>query len=153
INNIPADPRLDKIYAEKLDYTVSPLLREVRRERRVEMMMEGLRREDLIRWKAGRLMEVPLRGMKFTEEKQAIYDGSNKDKDTRKTAFAYQAKLDTDVFVDADGFIIGFPKASRITDGTLVWDNKYYYFPIPLQELSLNPNLTQSPGWQDIPRN
>ncbi|MBD5347385.1 MAG: RagB/SusD family nutrient uptake outer membrane protein [Bacteroides sp.] len=153
VNAIPADPRLDKIYAEKLDYTVSPLLREVRRERRVEMMMEGLRREDLIRWKAGRLMEVPLRGMKFTEEKQAIYDGSNKDKDTRKAAFAYQAKLNTDVFVDGDGFIIGFPKASRITDGTLVWDDKYYYFPIPLQELSLNPNLTQSPGWQDIPRN
>ena len=152
VNSIPEDPRLDAIYADKLDYTVSPLLREVRRERRVEMMMEGLRREDLIRWKAGRLLEVPLRGMKFTTEKQAIYDGTNTDKDTRNKPFAYQAKLGTDVFVDSDGFIIGFPKASRVSNGTLVWDDKYYYFPIPLQELSLNPNLTQAAYWQDIQR-
>lgn len=36
----PADPRLDKIYRDKLDYTVSPLLREIRRERRIELAME-----------------------------------------------------------------------------------------------------------------
>lgn len=37
VGNEPTDPRLDKIYAEKLDYKISPLLREIRRERRVEM--------------------------------------------------------------------------------------------------------------------
>ena len=149
IANIPADPRLDAIYADKLDYTVSPLLREVRRERRVEMMMEGLRREDLIRWKAGRLMEVPMRGMKFTPEKQAIYDGNKKGMNDRKTEYARQAELDTNVFLDDDGFIIGFPKATNVKDGTLVWHDKYYYFPIPYQELSANENLKQNPYWED----
>lgn len=31
-------------------------------------------------------------------------------------------------------------------------DNRDYYYPIPLDELSLNPALTQNPGWDDIDR-
>lgn len=143
--NLISDPRLDKIYSEKLDYTVSPMLREIRRERRVELMMEGQRREDLIRWKAGKLMEVPLRGMKVTSAKETIYaDG--------KSTQAIPATKGTDYFLDGDGFIIGFPKASNVSNGTLVWNDKYYYFPIPLADLELNPTLLQSPGWEDIVR-
>ena len=65
VGSEPADPRLDKIYADKLEYTVSPLLREIRRERRIEMAIENRRYEDLIRWKAGKLLTVPMRGMHF----------------------------------------------------------------------------------------
>ena len=148
LENVPADPRLDKIYADKLDYSVAPILREIRRERRIEMAMEGLRREDLARWKAGKLMEVPLRGMKFTAEKQKLYDGSN----TAKPTIAMKASLGSDVFVDSEGFIVCFPRAARITNGTLVWENRYYFWPIPLQELTLNKNLKQNPGWNDISR-
>ncbi|MDR1153467.1 MAG: RagB/SusD family nutrient uptake outer membrane protein [Bacteroidales bacterium] len=143
LQNIPADPRLDQIYAERLHYPVSPLLREIRRERRVEMAMEGLRREDLVRWKAGKLMEVPMRGMKFTAEKQKLYDGTN----TGKAKNAPKAILNDDVFVDSEGFIIGYPKSPEISNGTLKWEDRYYYWPIPLRELKLNANLTQSPGW------
>jgi len=148
LQNIPADPRLDQIYAEKLTYPVSPLMREIRRERRIEMVMEGLRREDLVRWKAGKLMEAPLRGMKFTVEKQKLYDGTN----TSKAKNAPKATLNNDVFIDGDGFIIGYPKSPNVTNGTLVWEDRYYYWPIPLRELELNKNLTQSPGWKDIAR-
>jgi hypothetical protein len=148
LSNIPADPRLDNLYAEKLGYAVSPLLREIRRERRVELALEGLRREDLARWKAGRLMEVPFRGMKFTPEKQELYNG----KQTAKPIIAMQAVLNVDVFVDSEGFIIGYPKSPRVTNGTLIWSDQYYYWPIPLQELELNKNLTQSPQWQDVSR-
>jgi len=148
LQNIPADPRLDKIYAEMLDYPVSPLLREIRRERRIEMVMEGLRREDLVRWRAGKLMEVPLRGMKFTAEKQKLYDGTN----TSKEKLAVKATLNSDVFVDNEGFIIGYPRTPNITNGTLRWEDRYYYWPIPLRELELNSNLTQTAGWLDIDR-
>jgi hypothetical protein len=151
LDNIPADPRLDKIYAEKLDYSVSPILREIRRERRIEMAQEGLRREDLVRWKAGKLMEVPLRGMKFTAEKQALYNGDNIGKVVNGVKItAFKATVNVDVFVDADGFIIGFPRAPRVSNGTLKWEDRYYAWPIPLQELKLNPNLKQNPGWQGI---
>lgn len=73
LTNIPADPRLDAIYAKYLDYSVTPIIREIRRERRVETMMEGMRYEDLMRWKAGRLFTVPVRGMKMTQEKIELY--------------------------------------------------------------------------------
>ena len=148
MNNIPSDPRLDKIYAEKLDYPVSPILREIRRERRVEMVMEGLRYEDMMRWKAGRLFTVPLRGMKFTEEKQKLYDGTKID----PPITARRATIGTEVFVDSEGFIIAYPRDTRVIEGVLPWSDRRYYWPIPFEQLTLNENLTQSPGWEDIPR-
>ena len=148
MNNIPPDPRLDKIYAEKLDYPVSPILREIRRERRVEMVMEGLRYEDMMRWKAGRLFTVPLRGMKFTEEKQKLYDGTKID----PPITARRATIGAEVFVDSEGFIIAYPRDTRVIEGVLPWSDRRYYWPIPFEQLTLNENLTQSPGWEDIPR-
>ena len=152
ISNLPDDPRLDKIYAEKLDYPVSPLIREIRRERRVEMVLEGLRYEDLMRWKAGKLLTVPLRGMKFTAEKQAMYDGTHEAVTNPPTWTAKKATIGKEVWIDGDGFLIAYPRDPRITDGTLPWSDKRYFWPIPFDQLTLNKNLTQSPGWEDIKR-
>jgi hypothetical protein len=148
LQNIPQDNRIDNLYQQYAGYVPSPILREIRRERRVEMAMEGLRREDLVRWKAGKFIEKPIRGMKFTDEKQKLYDGTNTD----KTKSAPKAILNADVFVDSEGFIIGYPKSPNVTGGVVKWDDKYYYNPIPLQELELNKELVQNPGWQDIKR-
>ena len=41
----------------KWEVSISPLLNEIRRERRVELACEGLRWNDLCRWKAGKLIE------------------------------------------------------------------------------------------------
>ena len=41
----------------KWEVPISPLLNEIRRERRVELACEGLRWNDLCRWKAGKLLE------------------------------------------------------------------------------------------------
>lgn len=41
----------------KWEVAISPLLNEIRRERRVELACEGLRWDDLRRWKAGKLLE------------------------------------------------------------------------------------------------
>lgn len=43
----------------KWEVAISPLLNEIRRERRVELACEGLRWDDLRRWKAGKLLENP----------------------------------------------------------------------------------------------
>ncbi|GHT00835.1 hypothetical protein AGMMS49525_00040 [Bacteroidia bacterium] len=150
LGNIPADTRLDAIYAEKLDYSVTPLLREIRRERRVEMAMEGVRYEDLMRWKAGKLLTVPLRGMKFNAAKKALYDGRYDVKTSGITA--RKAIIDTDVFIDADSFLIVYPRDPRVVNGTLPWDDKRYYWPIPKDQLELNKNLTQTWDWEDISR-
>lgn len=142
----PADPRLDKIYADKLDYTVSPLLREIRRERRIELAIENHRYEDLMRWKAGKLLTVPLRGMNFLSV-QDLYDGTH----NSKPETAVEVELNKTVFVDNDGFIICYPKSpyKNTIKGTLPWDDYRYYWPIPKEELIMNPNLEQNKGWED----
>lgn len=155
LSTIPADPRLDAVYAEKLDYSVSPILREIRRERRVEMMMEGMRYEDLMRWKAGKLLTVPVRGMKMTAEKVALYDNRtdlvNPKTGIKETA-APKVVLGNNVRVDEKGFIIPWPTSTTVINGVLPWNDKRYYYPIPLNELLMNPDLTQNPGWKDINR-
>ena len=29
------------------------------------------------------------------------------------------------------------------------WDDKLYLYPIPIQDITLNPNLEQNPGWEN----
>jgi hypothetical protein len=143
IGNEPNDPRLDAIYADKLGYSLSPLLREIRRERRVEMVWEGLRYVDLMRWKAGKLMTVPMRGMKMTAEKQTLYATAH----SISSAGYYNvaAVKDKEYYLDADGFIIAYRNTPGLDGtGTLPWSDKRYYWPIPKQEIELNPNLKQS---------
>lgn len=146
VGSEPADPRLDKIYTDKLDYTVSPLLREIRRERRIELAIENRRYEDLMRWKAGKLLTVPMRGMNFMSV-QNLYDGSH----TEKPETAVKVELDKTVFADDEGFVICYPKSpyTNTIKGVLPWEDYRYYFPIPKEELVMNPNLEQNKGWED----
>lgn len=60
---------------------------------------------------------------------------------------APETKLNVDIFTDDDGFIICYPKTTTITKGTLTWNDRSYFQPIPIQELTVNKNLSQSPGW------
>lgn len=142
--NIAPDPRLDGINAQLLDYEVSPILREIRRERRVEMVLEDRRYEDLMRWKAGKFLTIPYRGMKFNSEKQKLYDGTH----LQKPIIALKEQLDKDVFVDGEGFIIAYPRSPNIVQGKALWSDYRYYWPLPLFELSLDGSqLKQNPGW------
>ena len=158
LQNIPNDPRLDAIFAEKLDYSVSPILREIRRERRVEMMLEGERYEDLMRWKAGKFFTIKLRGMKMTDAKIALYSKNRLDEAYDDGVNHWDkvtvpiAEVGNTVRVDNEGFIIPWPTSTTVIDGVRPWDDKRYYYPIPLNEMLLNPQLTQNPGWKDISR-
>lgn len=104
------------------------LLDEIRRERRGELAVEGLRYADLLRWKAGRLLAKTVLGMKFV---QKMYP---------KTV------VGKDIFVNAQGFIL--PYSVSLPNGRTFNENKHYYFPLPLDELGLNENLRQNQGWQ-----
>lgn len=90
---------------------VSPLINEIRRERRLETCAEGSRWDDLVRWKAGKLLEntLTLLGARdpATGNYREIYPG-------------------------------GAPRK---------WNDKLYLYPIPTQEIALNPGLDQNPGW------
>lgn len=151
----PADPRLDQIYAKKLDYEVSPLLREIRRERRIELAMENRRYEDLMRWKAGNLLTIPIRGTKMTDEMLELYSGAHEKKDTSKPGAerfsATKVTVDKDIFLDEDGFLIGYPKSpyKHTIKGELPWSDYRYVWPIPREEITMNPQLEQNKGWEE----
>ena len=102
---------------------------EIRRERTVELAFEGFRRDDLRRWKtAETVMPQAIRGVKFvgTEYQQ------------RNPTLV----INSDIFVDANGFIVAEPAASRH------FLAKHYLDPIPLQQIQLSRGtLTQNPGW------
>ncbi len=127
IGNIPSDPALDQEYAKYCDYVPSPLLREIRRERRVEFAFENHRWDDLMRWKAGGFLEAPVEGIKFVQHQFP------------------SVQVGKDVYLSNDGFIK--PYAKTLPNGRK-WEDKEYLFPIPIEDLVLNKNLTQNPGWE-----
>ena len=108
---------------------VPVLIDEIRRERRVELAIEGLRYDDMMRWRAGKLFEKEVLGMKFV---QSMYP---------------TVEVGNHITVNGEGFIT--PYARSIPNGRVFDDtnDKMYYFPLPTEELVLNKNLTQNPGW------
>lgn len=43
-----------------------------------------------------------------------------------------------------EGYLQRFVNPAKLGKG---WKDQYYLFPIPLNDLSLNTNLVQNPGW------
>lgn len=129
VGNEPADPRLDAIYQTYVGGTIAPLLREIRRERRVEMAFENTRWDDLVRWKAGNLIDVPVEGIKFVQSQFP------------------KVVVNKDVYLSADGYIM--PYFRTLPNGRKFAANKAYLFPIPIQDLLLNKNLKQNPNWKE----
>ncbi len=60
-------------------YTLSNLLYEIRRERRIELIAEGFRLDDLKRWNAMKLLENPktMFGLRITDDVIAAYAAAN----------------------------------------------------------------------------
>lgn len=130
---------------------------EIRRERTIELAQEGHRYYDIIRWKEGKIFEQPLYGI-YIEKPAAgqdfvIYDfnadGTNdlcvyqNSKPSAKATVYYQAGKDVILSEKTHGFIQMHPGMGK-------WDEvRDYLYPIPSTERTLNPNLTQNPGWVD----
>ena len=107
---------------------VSPLLWELRRERRVELMYcVNDRYYSLLRWNKLELLDTK----KYPDQCRGAYVGS----------FGADVKL-TDIDVDADGYINCKNKGAD-----RVWDTKYNLFPIPNDQFQLNKEIGQNPGW------
>ncbi|WP_289055920.1 RagB/SusD family nutrient uptake outer membrane protein [Carboxylicivirga marina] len=107
---------------------LSPVINEIRRERRVELACEGYRKDDLFRWKAHHLISgIQPRGAKFVQELYPDTDASK-------------------VNVDANGYIV--PYLVALPNGWGFDPNRDYLSPIPSNELVLNENLKpNNPGW------
>lgn len=123
------------------DQTVDPVLWEIRRERRVELMAEGLRFNDLCRWKKGDYMTKPPKGVYVTkadlENERHLGDKA----DIKEFNFAIDG-------ADAGRIIIyGTPKNPGAGIPNPGWLDKYYLSPLPINDLNMNDKLKQNPGW------
>jgi len=118
-------------FDSKRDVTVDPVLWEIRRERRIELFGDGFRFNDLKRWKKGTYMNDYPYGVKVYD-KNRMYPN-------------IQGLSNANIKLEGGGNS-GYVKNANIPT-PLGWLDKYYLEPIPLQEIAINPNLKQNPGW------
>ncbi|WP_461787625.1 RagB/SusD family nutrient uptake outer membrane protein [Pedobacter sp.] len=149
--NIPAlvDPYLKaNFYTDVND----PALMEIRRERGVELAIEGFRYDDLLRWKAGKLLEKPYTGIYVPSKGQVLDLNEDGQGDVAFVDVVPAVKVPGVVYVVTNGTSI---KLSNGNQGNLIWMQnvtkefplKKYFRPIPISEIVLNPNLAQTGGW------
>jgi len=110
---------------------------EIRRERTIELALEGFRYDDLRRWKTAE-NELPqaVKGIKIVGTpwaKPIIAEGQDRNPYTDES---WQKRT------DANGFIIVESASVRSFD-----PGKHYLMPLPTKEILINPALTQNPGW------
>lgn len=133
--------------AQPIDYgyTISPLIYEIRRERRIELVAEGHRFDDLKRWNAMKLLENPktMMGIRITPSIRDAYKEANVTfgGESGRPIAEYQGKT----------YLYQYPGSDLHNPGRK-WtkDDKRWLAPIPKDQLLLNPNLTQNPGWEGV---
>lgn len=129
---------------------------EIRRERAIELSQEGFRFDDLVRWKAGSCIDQELYGMYFpgpgnydlTGDDVAdviLYANGTSKPDAQAGVQVYEIGKDIMLTDDNEGYVFYHKNISR----TQFSQERDYLYPIPINERSLNPNLTQNPGWND----
>jgi hypothetical protein len=151
--NATPDPYLERQYPHVSGSNKGVIL-EIRRERRIELVMESFRWDDMIRWKEGATFIEPFKGMYFPglgnydldEDGNidiCLYDGERPSVDGRRVQFL---RLNGDITLEngTSGCIVVNPHIEKNWD-----EDKDYLYPIPIQERMLNPNLTQNKGWVD----
>ena len=146
-----------------------PVILEIRRERAIELLLEGFRFDDLRRWKCGDLLKNSWTGMYISGINQPLdvdHDGTDDViyyTDAAGLAAAealsnntnvYRVQVSTDpaaeiIQVHAAGDGTGYYLAwFTNNDDKKVWGPKQYFYPIPVGALNNNPQLVQNPGWE-----
>ncbi len=133
------------ITLDEKDGAPTVLIQEIRRERRVELMTDGFRHDDLMRWKLGEKLNTKtnpdgylgasMAAIKDYCEKAGKSDDWAKIEEKNFWYNGYKSPYNTEV-VNAGGATVD-----------RVWDDKYYLEPVPSGQILLDPNLTQNPGW------
>jgi starch-binding outer membrane protein, SusD/RagB family len=149
------DPYLQSVYFPDIS---DPVILEVRRERGVELCLEGFRFSDILRWKRGELMNQEWNGFyvpALNTPMDLNEDGINDVVFYQGTKPSLGSAL---TYVDVSATVAGKVNSQLLKNGTSgeltwmnnivrLWEDKMYYYPIPTTDLVTNPNLGQNPGW------
>ena len=143
---------------------------EIRRERTIELLLEGFRYYDIIRWKEGKMFEQPFLGMYFPGLTQGSGDNRYDVFDMNDGIAGDKEKVDICIYTGKKPSVKNIRKFYKLGDEFVLTDGdkgniichdiekeprqwneeRDYFFPIPTTERSLtNGALTQNPGWND----
>lgn len=163
--NPAVDPVQEARYPNIKSNSLWKEILEIRRERRIELALEGYRFDDLMRWAAGKLIENEPIGLYFPalgkydlngdgvddivllDLSESIPGPGNKEINSLGETLIYYRVGPQDS--DASFYISGNNQGYIISEkdrGTFI-DPKYYYRPIPETDTKVNPNLAQIFGW------
>lgn len=146
---VEADPYLQENYFSDVS---DPVLLEIRRERGIELVMEGFRYDDLKRWKRGKLLEMEYDGM-HVPALDVLYDLNEDGKPdvsfvrstpATKVTGVYYFLIDDKQFKLSDGDKGNLVLLSNLERS---FEDYKYFYPIPYNEIVLNPALEQNSGW------
>ena len=158
--NAHPDPYLlsDEFGYRNVSGTNQGVILEIRRERALELAMEGFRLADLLRWRDGKCLEQPIYGMYFPGTGRYDLSGDNVADINIWTGTDPKSK-------DVSDFELGVPTGIELTDGDKGYvyhhanvtrsfdEGRDYYYPIPTKERQLyhekGVDLKQNPGWKD----
>lgn len=160
--SVPTDP----VQAARYPGLSDAVLLEIRRERRVELALEGRRLEDLNRWNAGKLMEKEPLGLYFPGlgkydmtgdgiedlhllgASQVVPNPEARERNSLGVTLLYYRAgtigQDVDVYLTHgnSGHVVATPERGIFTEP------RDYYRPIPAHEVTLNPKLVQPFDWK-----
>ena len=163
---LSVNPPVDPIQEARYPNVNSPVILEIRRERRVELFNERHRFTDLMRYRAGHLLEQLPKGLyfdglgthdltgdghpdvKLIPHTESIPPSEEREQnDLGRTLIYYRAGpfgSDAQVWLEFGdhGSIM-----ARDHMGTFE-DPKHYYRPVPHRDTQINPNLEQIFGWE-----
>ncbi len=161
MNDANANPDPYLLNVEPGSYTGYPyvtgsnqgVILEIRRERTVELMAEGHRYYDIMRWKAGKRFERPFHGMYFDGVGEydlddngsvdfVIYEG---DAPSAEEGIVYMSKDEANLSDGSRGYITCHGKTAR------TWtEDRDYLYPIPTKDIILTGGeIKQNPNWED----
>lgn len=150
-----ANANPDPFMAEQYKNVSGPnkgVILEIRRERRIELIREDFRWDDIVRWKEGHNLTRPFLGMYFPGPGEFDLDN-----DGKVDIVIYKENKPSNPLPSVQYYKLGeIDLVNRENGGNIIVnrtvpktfdENKDYLYPIPIQELNLNPNLKQNPGW------
>lgn len=124
---------------------------EIRRERTVELILEGFRYWDIMRWKEGKRFERPFYGMRldgvgeYDLDRNGTVDFVVYEGDAPATAqgVVYKSLSELNLSSGTEGNIVLHSDIKRSFD-----ESKDYLYPIPTEDIVLTQGVVkQNPGW------